>query len=267
MLDTQYRMHPCIGEISSQIFYHGKVKHGVKAEDRLPPFLSKLKKDFREKSLDSSPYIVINLKHSQEEQGMGGSLKNEEEANIVLNVLDDLLASNDEESSRLHVKPGHIGIITPYLEQRRLIHDLISENERFKDIKLQGFALDEDIHMPDNDNLLEIHTVDGFQGREKEIIIMSTVRSDPCHGIGFLKDWRRLNVACTRARRQFILVCNVEILSRDRYWARFINWTKTHPEAIFVSAHRYMQNDNNDREEEKRVNDTSNDDDYASTFF
>jgi superfamily I DNA and/or RNA helicase len=246
MLDTQYRMHPCIGEISNRTFYSGRVKHGVRAEDRLPPFLSKLDRDFRAKQLDSSPYIVIDLKHSQEARGMGGSLKNREEANIVLHVLDDLLKSNGEKSRRLHVKPGHIGIITPYLEQRRLIHDLISEDERFDGIDLQGIAMEEDVQVSTDDNLLEVHTVDGFQGREKEIIIMSTVRSDPSHGIGFLKDWRRLNVASTRARRQFILVCSTETLNRDPYWAQFIKWAKTHPEAIIVPAHRYTSKNTDD---------------------
>jgi superfamily I DNA and/or RNA helicase len=254
MLDTQYRMHPCIGEISSQTFYGGRVKHGIRARDRLPPFLSKLKRDFRAKQLESSPYIVIYLENSKEVRGMSGSFKNRDEANIVLHVLDDLLKSNGEKTRHFHVKPNHIGIITPYSEQRRLIHDLISKDKRFSDIELQGFALDECVYVSDNDNLLEIHTVDGFQGREKEIIIMSTVRSGSSHGLGFLEDWRRLNVASTRARRQFILVCSAETLSRDRYWKQFVDWAKTQPDAIYASANRYMPND-------------TGDDDYASRFF
>jgi ATP-dependent RNA/DNA helicase IGHMBP2 len=66
------------------------------------------------------------------------------------------------------------------------------------------------------DDKIEIDTVDGFQGREKEVVIISFVRSNPSGAIGFLSDERRLNVSLTRARRKLILVGDVSTLTRTR---------------------------------------------------
>lgn len=71
---------------------------------------------------------------------------------------------------------------------------------------------------------LEVKSVDGFQGREKEIIILSAVRSNFQGNTGFLKDWRRLNVAITRARSGLIVVGDANTLSHDHNWRDFIRW-------------------------------------------
>lgn len=64
---------------------------------------------------------------------------------------------------------------------------------------------------------VEVNTVDGFQGREKEVIIISAVRSSGTGGVGFLADRRRMNVAVTRARRRCVLVGDSDTLSRDPF--------------------------------------------------
>lgn len=64
---------------------------------------------------------------------------------------------------------------------------------------------------------LEVSTVDGFQGREKEALIISAVRSSNAGGVGFVADRRRMNVAVTRARRQCTLVCDSETLCREEF--------------------------------------------------
>jgi len=88
-----------------------------------------------------------------------------------------------------------IGIISPYSAQIRLLRQNI--HPRFPSI--------------------EIETVDGFQGREKEVIVTSLVRSNSGGGIGFLAESKRLNVAITRARRQVVIVCDSGTVCRDSF--------------------------------------------------
>ena len=73
-------------------------------------------------------------------------------------------------------------------------------------------------------NDIEISTVDGFQGREKEAIIISTVRSNENNEVGFLSDARRMNVAVTRARKHVTLICNCETVSKDAFLANLVQY-------------------------------------------
>ncbi len=97
-----------------------------------------------------------------------------------------------------------IGIITPYAAQVKLIKQLLLE----KELKV------------------EVNSVDGFQGREKEAIIVSFVRSNDEGEIGFLKDLRRLNVAITRPRRKLILIGNTKTLSSHPVYKHFVEYVR-----------------------------------------
>jgi len=81
---------------------------------------------------------------------------------------------------------------------------------------------------------IEVRSVDGFQGREKELIIFSAVRSNRQGRVGFLKDWRRLNVAITRARSGLIVIGDSRTLRHDRHWSAFIEWCKE--ESVLINS-------------------------------
>jgi len=149
LLDTQYRMHPVLTEFSSKTFYQGKLASAVQPLERpLPP-------GFDWPNPKEGPVAFIQVA-GRERLGTGGSKYNLEEVMIVVQIVKDLLAAKDFSGDPLpkKVKREDIGVITPYSAQ---VH-----------------ALKTDI--PPG---VEVNTVDGFQGREKEVIIFSAVR---CNG-------------------------------------------------------------------------------------
>ena len=77
---------------------------------------------------------------------------------------------------------------------------------------------------------VEVKSVDGYQGREKDIILLSTVRANPRHVVGFLSDWRRMNVALTRARKAIIVLGNTGTLATDPHWQEYIRWVEVYVE-------------------------------------
>lgn len=85
---------------------------------------------------------------------------------------------------------------------------------------------------------IEVNTVDGFQGREKEVIVISAVRSNSSGALGFLTDQRRMNVAVTRARRQCVLVCDADTLQKDSFLSSLIDHFQTH--GIYRSAQEIL---------------------------
>lgn len=107
-----------------------------------------------------------------------------------------------------------IGIITPYDGQKRLLRDLISEAG-----DLRRFMGGNTISAQRNQ--IEVNTVDGFQGREKDLIIISCVRTSKS-SIGFLDDDRRMNVAITRAKKCLIVVGNADALRCSTSWNKFV---------------------------------------------
>jgi len=144
------------------------------------------------------PLIFVDTsKHPEKwERQRRGSLSRENplEAKLIREIVQRLL--------KMGVKPEWIGIITPYDDQRDLISLLIENDE------------------------IEVKTVDGYQGREKEIIILSFVRSNKKGELGFLTDLRRLNVSLTRAKRKLIAIGDGETLSIHPTYKRFVEFVK-----------------------------------------
>jgi len=131
-----------------------------------------------------------------------GSKCNQREARVVAGIVRDLLSYGEG-----GLNGSQIGVITPYSGQVRLLQNLFSG--------LGSLCAD-----------VDINSVDGYQGREKEVIIFSAVRANKTGAVGFLSDWRRLNVALTRARRGLIVVCCPRTLKNDKYWKQYIDWAE-----------------------------------------
>ncbi|NJE45887.1 IGHMBP2 family helicase [Thermococcus sp. GR7] len=201
MLTVQYRMNERLMEFPNREFYDGKIKAapgvkcitltdlGIKCPNFGEPWDEILKAGNVLVFIDTS-------KHPEkwERQRRGSeSRENPLEARIVAETVEKLL--------EMGVKPEWIGVITPYDDQRDLISSLVPEE-------------------------IEVKTVDGYQGREKEVIILSFVRSNERGEVGFLKDLRRLNVSLTRAKRKLIVVGDSETLSVHSTYKRFIEFVK-----------------------------------------
>ncbi|KII69346.1 Regulator of nonsense transcripts 1 [Thelohanellus kitauei] len=170
-LNKQYRMHPALSEFSSLAFYEGSVKNGVTSEERTYEYLP-LKWPVVDK-----PTLFYATCGTERFSSSGTSFYNRKEVKAVKMFVTNLIDSG--------VKGSQIGIITPYDGQRLEIVDFIT-----KRCREEGSAYSE----------IEVANVHPFQGREKDYIVISCVRSNCSNNIGFLKDPRLLNVAITRAR-------------------------------------------------------------------
>ena len=199
-LQVQYRMHPSLSEFPSNMFYEGSLQNGVTESDRLllnePNY--KGKEDFPW-PVPSKPMFFYSIQGMEEISASGTSYLNRTEASYVEKVVTHLL--------RMGVTPQQIGVVTPYDGQKKYI----TESMR------RSGALASSLY-----EAIEVASVDAFQGREKDFILVSCVRSSESQGIGFLSDPRRLNVALTRARLGLILFGNPRVLSKNALWAALL---------------------------------------------
>lgn len=195
LLKIQYRMHEKIMRFSADEFYNGELLADSSVEahtlkdiiDRDP------KGKFRHVLDPYPPLSMIDTKMEMPERTRSGSTSKENPGEAVL------AKELAEEYLDLGLEATDIGIITPYKDQADLIEKKIVEEN------------------------LEIDTVDGFQGREKEVIILSLTRSNDEGIIGFLKDLRRLNVSLTRAKRKLIVLCDKSTLSSNEVYDRLFH--------------------------------------------
>ncbi|KAK9812261.1 hypothetical protein WJX73_008588 [Symbiochloris irregularis] len=191
LLDTQYRMHPAIAGFPSEQFYGGQLRNaeGMAESTRRP---------WHEHAC-LGPVAVFDCDWGREVQGSNFSLQNLEEAALILQLYDALVRKYPElrDSSR-------IGIISPYKAQVNLLKSTM--------LKALG----------EKANEIDIQTIDGFQGREKEVILFSTVRTADNRRIGFVADERRINVGLTRAQSSLLVVGNASALGSDARWSSFM---------------------------------------------
>ena len=123
-----------------------------------------------------------------------------------------------------------VGVVTPYRAQLRLMHSLLQP-------LMQPSAGGAAEASPSTAGGLELATVDSFQGREKDVVILSLVRSNASGELGFLLDERRMNVALTRARRGLIVLGDPATLGRSSCsaWGRFADWAAAHGVSMALS--------------------------------
>jgi superfamily I DNA and/or RNA helicase len=190
-LNVQYRMHEAIMGFSSQEFYDGDLRADASvASHRLCELPG-----VRPEPLTSEPVQFIDTAgaaYDEEIEPDGESRRNPQEAALVARKVQALLDAG--------VGAGDIAVIAPYAAQVRRLRELLP---------LPG---------------LEIDSVDGFQGREKEAVVLSLVRSNAEGEIGFLADVRRLNVALTRARRKLLVIGDSATLAVLPFYRRLFEF-------------------------------------------
>ena len=190
-LTVQYRMHQAIMDFSSREFYDGQLEADASVREHLLADLPGVTAS----PLTQSPAEFIDTAGAgfdEEQEPDGESRLNRREAELVEGKVQALLECG--------VAAGQVGVIAPYAAQVRLLRERLD---------VPG---------------LEIDSVDGFQGREKEAIVISLVRSNAQGEIGFLGDVRRMNVAMTRARRKLVVIGDSATLAGHPFYRDMIDY-------------------------------------------
>ena len=210
LLEEQYRMHPGLAAFSSVRFYDRRLKSVPKPSDRVAPngvnWPSKM-----------VPLAFVEVKGEEMRAPDGNSIFNVQEAEECVRVVQKLLLSGDVKNA------GDIGIIAPYAAQVRAISEEWNRKVT-SDVKLKNTSIVEADNPESAKDELEIRSVDGFQGREKEVIVLCTVRNNRQNQLGFVADPRRLNVAITRAKRGLIVLGHRDTLSTDQLWQKWLQF-------------------------------------------
>lgn len=195
LLKIQYRMNDDIMRFSSNYFYHGQVESAPEVKYR-----SILDMDVPMTWIDTSQFDLPLTSFKEEFVGESFGRINKAEAELTLLALQNYFEKIGKQ--RLLDERIDVGIISPYRAQVQYLHRLLMKREYFKPFR----------------RLISVNTVDGFQGQERDIIVISLVRSNDEGQIGFLRDLRRMNVAITRARMKLIILGNAPTMTRHPFY-------------------------------------------------
>ena len=196
LLKTQYRMNERIMRFSSDWFYGGMVEAAPQIKFR--GILD----------LDTPMTWIDTADVAGKEEFVGESFGriNRAEADLTLDVLQDYFTKIGKR--RILDERIDVGVISPYRAQVQLLRRLIRKKEFFKPYR----------------NLVTVNTVDGFQGQERDVIVISLVRANADGQIGFLSDLRRMNVAITRARMKLIILGDVATMTRHPFYKKLYEY-------------------------------------------
>ena len=198
LLKIQYRMNDDIMRFSSNYFYDGQVESAPEVR-----FRGILDLDTPMVWIDTSEFdLPKDSPVDFKEQFVGESYGrvNPAEAEVTLMALQHYFSKIGKQ--RLLDERIDVGIISPYRAQVQLLRRLLMKREYFKPFR----------------RMISVNTVDGFQGQERDVIVISLVRSNDEGQIGFLRDLRRMNVAITRARMKVIILGDRQTLTRHPFY-------------------------------------------------
>ncbi len=207
LLEVQYRMNDEIMQFSSDYFYHGKMKSAPEVAHRLihegdAPILW----------FDTSEIeLGDDEKDNFKEQFVGETFGrvNKGEADLTISLLQIYFQRIGKQ--RILDDRIDVGIISPYRAQVQYLKRLIKKRTFFKPFR----------------HLISVNTVDGFQGQERDVILISLVRANDKGQIGFLRDLRRMNVAMTRARMKLFILGDAPTLTRHPFYKQLYNYIQT----------------------------------------
>ena len=219
LLKMQYRMNEEIMHFSSDWFYHNQVESAPEVRHR-----SILDLDIPMTWIDTSLWSeecevrsentpATDISHSSlfKEEFVGESFGriNKAEAELTLLALENYFQKIGKE--RILDERLDVGVISPYRAQVQYLRRLFKKREFFKPYR----------------SLISVNTVDGFQGQERDIILISLVRSNDEGQIGFLRDLRRMNVAITRARMKVIILGDASTLTRHPFYKKLYDYIES----------------------------------------
>ncbi len=210
MLTVQYRMHEKIMRFSSQEFYDGRLQADESVRGHtladLAFDLDAVSEENREILEPSGPVVFVdtsNIDAPERTRPGSTSKENRQEAELVAGLGEDCLAAG--------LDAEDLAVISPYDDQVDLIRSKLDWEE------------------------LEVKTVDGFQGREKEVVLISLTRSNSMQNIGFLQDIRRLNVALTRAKRKLVVVGDGGTITSNETYENFVRYVEEQGKTVELS--------------------------------
>ncbi len=207
LLKMQYRMNEEIMRFSSDWFYGNQVESAPEVKYR-----SILDLDIPMTWIDTSEFMneELRTKNSQlfKEEFVGESFGriNKAEAELTLLALEQYFKKIGK--TRILDERLDVGVISPYRAQVQYLRRLFKKREFFKPYR----------------HLISVNTVDGFQGQERDIILISLVRANDEGQIGFLRDLRRMNVAITRARMKLMILGDASTMTRHPFYKKLYEY-------------------------------------------
>ena len=214
LLNRQYRMHQHIMQFSNAYFYNNELEADATVKDTLLSLNEDV--DILHVPVELIDTAGCSFDEIQNPETL--SLSNKGEADLVFKHLELLLQQYQHvgETTKLD-----IGIISPYKEQRELL------KESLLTFDYSNYLVNE----------LDVKTIDGFQGEERDVIYISLVRSNPNSEIGFLSDIRRMNVALTRAKKKLVVIMDTATIGNHPFYKKFIEYCETNN--FYKSAWEY----------------------------
>ncbi len=201
LLKVQYRMNDDIMRFSSEWFYHGEVESAPEVKYR-----SILDLDTPMTWIDTAQ---LDIEAHEELVGETYGRINRAEAHLTIDTLQQYFERLGRQ--RVIDERLDVGIISPYRAQVQLLRRMLRKSAYFKPLK----------------QLISVNTVDGFQGQERDIIVISLVRANDEGQIGFLRDLRRMNVAITRARMKLFILGDSTTMTRHPFYRKLHNYIKS----------------------------------------